>query len=78
MTKEELYLELEKLGITLTDKQKEQLEIYKDFLIEYNKHTNLTRIIDEIEQLFISMGFDVVEGPEVEQDLYNFENVDLE
>ena len=47
MTKEELYLELEKLGITLTDKQKEQLEIYKDFLIEYNKHTNLTRIIDE-------------------------------
>lgn len=47
MTKEELYLELEKLGITLTDKQKEQLEIYKNFLIEYNKHTNLTRIIDE-------------------------------
>ena len=47
MTKEELYLELEKLGINLTDKQKEQLEIYKDFLIEYNKHTNLTRIIDE-------------------------------
>lgn len=47
MTKEELYLELKKLGITLTDKQKEQLEIYKDFLIEYNKHTNLTRIIDE-------------------------------
>ena len=47
MTKEELYIELEKLGITLTDKQKEQLEIYKDFLIEYNKHTNLTRIIDE-------------------------------
>lgn len=47
MTKEELYLELKKLGINLTDKQKEQLEIYKDFLIEYNKHTNLTRIIDE-------------------------------
>ncbi len=47
MTKEELYLELQNLGITLTDKQKEQLEIYKDFLIEYNKHTNLTRIIDE-------------------------------
>ncbi len=47
MTKEELYLELEKLGITLTDKKKEQLEIYKNFLIEYNKHTNLTRIIDE-------------------------------
>ena len=47
MTKEEFYLELTKLGITLTDIQKEQLETYKEFLIEYNKHTNLTRIIDE-------------------------------
>lgn len=37
----------------------------------------LTRIIDEIETLFISMGFDVVEGPEVEQDLYNFEKLNL-
>ena len=47
MTKEELYLELEKLGINLTETQKKQLEIYKEFLIEYNQHTNLTRIIDE-------------------------------
>ena len=37
----------------------------------------LTRIIDEIETLFVSMGFDVVEGPEVEQDLYNFEKLNL-
>ncbi len=47
MTKEEFYLELTKLGINLTDIQKKQLDIYKEFLIDYNKHTNLTRIIDE-------------------------------
>ena len=37
----------------------------------------LNKIIDEIEELFISMGYDVVEGPEVEQDLYNFEKLNL-
>lgn len=37
----------------------------------------ITKVIDEIEDLFISMGFDVVEGPEVEQDLYNFEKLNL-
>ena len=33
----------------------------------------LTKVIDEIEELFISMGYDVVEGPEIESDLYNLE-----
>lgn len=37
----------------------------------------LTKIIDEVEDLFISMGFDVVEGPEIEEDLYNFEKLNL-
>ncbi len=37
----------------------------------------LTRIIDEIEELFVSMGYDVVEGPEIESDLYNFEKLNL-
>ena len=35
------------LGIILTTNQQEQLNIYKDFLIEYNKHTNLTAITNE-------------------------------
>lgn len=34
-------------------------------------------VIDEVCDLFISMGYDVVEGPEVEQDLYNFEKLNL-
>lgn len=37
----------------------------------------LERVIEEIEELFISMGYDIVEGPEVEQDLYNFEMLNL-
>lgn len=37
----------------------------------------ITKIIDEVEELFISMGYDVVEGPEVEDDLYNFEKLNL-
>ena len=47
MTKEEFYEALKNLNIELTDIQKEQLEIYKDFLIEYNTHTNLTAIKEE-------------------------------
>lgn len=37
----------------------------------------LERVIEEIEEHFISMGYDIVEGPEVEQDLYNFEMLNL-
>lgn len=37
----------------------------------------LTKVIDEIEELFISMGYDVVEGPEIESDLYNFEKLNI-
>ena len=37
----------------------------------------LTKVIDEIEELFISMGYDVVEGPEIETDLYNFEKLNI-
>ena len=33
----------------------------------------LIKVREEIEELFISMGYDVVSGPEVESDLYNFE-----
>ncbi|MYL34175.1 phenylalanine--tRNA ligase subunit alpha [Pontibacillus yanchengensis] len=37
----------------------------------------LTSIIEEIEDLFIGMGFEVAEGPEVESDYYNFEALNL-
>lgn len=37
----------------------------------------LERLIEEVEELLMSMGYDVVEGPELEQDLYNFELLNL-
>ncbi|MUV39374.1 Phenylalanine--tRNA ligase [Lentibacillus sp. JNUCC-1] len=37
----------------------------------------LTRIIEDIEDLFIGMGFEVREGPEVETDYFNFEALNL-
>ncbi|MEJ5186159.1 MAG: phenylalanine--tRNA ligase subunit alpha [Candidatus Geothermincolales bacterium] len=33
----------------------------------------ITRVIEEIEDIFLGMGYRVVEGPEVELDYYNFE-----
>lgn len=37
----------------------------------------LTQIIAEIEEVFLAMGYEVVEGPEVETDEYNFEKLNL-
>jgi phenylalanyl-tRNA synthetase alpha chain len=41
-----------------------------------NRHP-LTKVIEEIEDLFIGMGYQIAEGPEVEQDYYNFEALNL-
>ena len=35
------------------------------------------KIIEEVEELLMSMGYDVVDGPEVEKDEYNFEMLNL-
>ena len=37
----------------------------------------ITKVINDVEELFISMGYDVLDGPEVESDLYNFEMLNL-
>ncbi len=37
----------------------------------------VTQVIEEINAIFISMGFQVVEGPEVEWDYYNFEALNI-
>jgi phenylalanyl-tRNA synthetase alpha chain len=45
--------------------------------VRAGNHHPLTRIIEEIEDLFIGMGYSVAEGPEVEKDYYNFEALNL-
>ncbi len=38
-----------------------------------HRHPN-TIALEEVERIFVGMGYEVIEGPEVEYDLYNFEN----
>ncbi len=41
-----------------------------------NKHP-LNLVLDEIKEIFLGMGFDIVSGPEVEYDYYNFEALNI-
>ncbi|PWM25708.1 MAG: phenylalanine--tRNA ligase subunit alpha [Oscillospiraceae bacterium] len=41
------------------------------------KRHPISLVIDEIKEIFLGMGFDVVEGPEVEKDYYNFEALNI-
>ena len=59
-------LKEEKLDVTLTGKP---LKVGK--LHPYNA------VLNEIEEIFLGMGFDIAEGPEVEYDYYNFEALNL-
>ncbi len=36
-----------------------------------------SRVLGELEEIFLGMGFDAVQGPEVELDLYNFEMLNM-
>ena len=59
-------LKEEKLDVTLPGKS---LKVGK--LHPYNA------VLNEIEEIFLGMGFDIAEGPEVEYDYYNFEALNL-
>lgn len=47
--------------------------------VNYSKGSKhlLSKTIEEVEDLFIGMGYSVKEGPEIESDLYNFEMLNL-
>lgn len=49
MNKDEFISALKELNINLTDKQLNDLDTYYKMLIDYNNHTNLTRITEENE-----------------------------
>lgn len=57
MNKEQFNEELIKLGLNLTEEQLKQLDTYCNFLLEYNKHTNLTAI-KEVEQVYLKHFYD--------------------
>ena len=66
--KEELNkkLESEKIDITLPSNK----------IIRGSKHP-MNLVIEEVEDLFVSMGYDVVSGPELETDEYCFKKLNL-
>ena len=59
-------LESERIDVTLPSEK----------LVRGSKHP-LNRVIEEVEDLFVSMGYDVVTGPELETDEYCFERLNL-
>ena len=59
-------LENEKIDITLPSSK----------IIRGSKHP-INRVIEEIEDLFVSMGYDVISGPELETDEFCFERLNL-
>ena len=59
-------LSKEKVDVTLPGKEINQGSIHV-----------LTKVIEEVEDLFIGMGYEVKDGPEVEQDLYNFQYLNI-
>lgn len=59
-------LQSERVDVTLPGK----------IMMKGNMHP-LTQIIEEIEDIFIGLGFVIAEGPEMETDYYNFEALNL-
>lgn len=56
----------------------------KNFDVSAYRHNELkgtlhiyTQIIEDLENTFISMGYDIVDGPEVENEYYNFESLNI-
>lgn len=59
-------LQAEKIDVTLPGKPRHM----------GTKHV-INQVMDDIEELFIGLGYEVVNGPEVEEDHYNFEMMNL-
>ncbi len=49
---------------------------YTPFQLQGSLHP-YTHIIEQVEDIFLSMGFDVVDGPEVETEFYNFDALNI-
>lgn len=59
-------LEAEAIDVTLPGKSP-----------KIGKRHPVTTVLNEVKEIFIGMGFDIAEGPEVEYDYYNFEALNL-
>ncbi len=69
MNKDTFIKEIEKLNITINEDILNKLDIYANFLIEYNKHTNLTAITN-LEDIYLKHFYDSI----LIAKTYNFTN----
>ena len=72
MNKEEFVVKVKELGLELNDKQIKQFADYANFLIEYNKHTNITAITD-LESIYLKHFYDSLTI--IKQDMVDISNV---
>lgn len=63
---QEVKLKKEIIDVTMPGKKQEMGNIHP-----------LTQVMDDIKDIFIGMGFEIAEGPEVELDYYNFEALNI-
>ena len=71
----QLFLEKEKLNEELS---KEQIDItLPGTKITCGSPNILEKLVEDVEEVFISMGYDVLDGPEIEEDKYNFELLNI-
>jgi phenylalanyl-tRNA synthetase alpha chain len=76
--------EIQKTKIALARKEREEkikretidVSMPGTFFPRGRKHP-LTLVLDEIKEVFIGMGYEIAEGPEVELDYYNFEALNI-
>lgn len=45
--------------------------------VKYGSKHPLTLVLDELKDIFLGMGYTIVEGPQIELDYYNFERLNL-
>lgn len=63
---QEVKLKKEVIDVTMPGKKQETGKLHP-----------LTQVMDDIKDIFIGMGFEIAEGPEVELDYYNFEALNI-
>lgn len=62
----EAAMKAEVIDVTLPAKKSEMGHRHPNFIV-----------LEEVERIFIGMGYEVVEGPEIERDYYNFEALNI-
>jgi len=69
-------LEKEERTLEILKKQQFDVTAYKPTQLEGSTHV-LTKVVEQIEDIFISMGYKVADGPELETEFYNFEALNI-